>query len=184
MPKGMTDEEVKTEALQILSLVQVLPRLVVFDLDYTLWPFYCECRSSRDKPSLYPHANGILHALQEKGVSMAIASRSPTPGVAKTFLNKLGITSLFSAMEIFPSWTHKTQHFQKIQQKTGVPFNAMLFFDDEDRNIDSVSKMGVTSIWLGNGINLEAFKTGLRSYARSFNLRSSARNQDSQNSGD
>jgi hypothetical protein len=41
----MGDERVKAEALQILGLFQVLPPpppppLVVFDLDYTLWPFY------------------------------------------------------------------------------------------------------------------------------------------------
>ncbi|KAL6347273.1 hypothetical protein AAG906_013709 [Vitis piasezkii] len=123
----MAESRVKEEALQIIGLCQVLPRLVVFDLDYTLWPFYCECRSKREMPSLYPHAEGILYALKEKGIDMAIASRSPTPDIAKTFLDKLGIKSMFVAQEIFSSWSHKTEHFQRIHRRTGVPFNSMLF---------------------------------------------------------
>ncbi|CAI0401101.1 unnamed protein product [Linum tenue] len=136
----MADEKVKSEAMQIIGMFQVLPRLVVFDLDYTLWPFYCECRSKREMPSLYPHAKGILYALKDKGVDMAIASRSPTPDIATTFLDKLNIKSMFVAQEIFSSWTHKTEHFQKINSRTSVPFNSMLFFDDEDRNINTVAE--------------------------------------------
>ncbi|CAI0401098.1 unnamed protein product [Linum tenue] len=96
----MADEKVKSEAMQIIGMFQVLPRLVVFDLDYTLWPFYCECRSKREMPSLYPHAKGILYALKDKGVDMAIASRSPTPDIATTFLDKLNIKSMFVAQGI------------------------------------------------------------------------------------
>ena len=52
-------------------------------------------------PSLYPHARGILHAFKEKGVDVAIASRSPTADIAKTFLDKLNITSMFVAKVIW-----------------------------------------------------------------------------------
>ncbi|XP_072992662.1 uncharacterized protein [Typha latifolia] len=164
----MGDERLKEEALNILGLFQVLPRLVVFDLDYTLWPFYCECRSKRDSPFLYPHAKGIIYALKDKGVDVAIASRSPTPDIAKAFLGKLGFQSMFVAQEIFSSWSHKTEHFQRIHRTTGIHFKSMLFFDDEDRNIEAVSKMGVSSILVDDGVNLENFRLGLRNFSLNF----------------
>ncbi|KAI3752929.1 hypothetical protein L2E82_24971 [Cichorium intybus] len=115
---------------------------------------------------MYPHAKGILNALKEKEVDMAIASRSPTRDIAVNFVDKLGIKSMFVAQEIFSSWTHKTEHFKKIQQKTQVPFNQMLFFDDENRNIEAVSKMGVTSILVNNGVTIEAFRQGLKEFSQ------------------
>ncbi|EEE59889.1 hypothetical protein OsJ_12493 [Oryza sativa Japonica Group] len=176
-PPQMGDERVKAEALQILGLFQALPRLVVFDLDYTLWPFYCECRSKRESPSLYRHAKGIMFALREKGIDMAIASRSPTPDIAKVFIDKLEIKSMFVAQEIFSSWTHKTEHFQKIQRKTGIPYKSMLFFDDEDRNIESISKMGVTSVLVENGVNLDMFKLGLSNFATNVAASSTSKDE-------
>ncbi|KAB2634723.1 magnesium-dependent phosphatase 1 [Pyrus ussuriensis x Pyrus communis] len=165
----MGDDKVKADALEILGMFQVLPRLVVFDLDYTLWPFYCECRSKREMPSMYPHARGILYALKEKGIGLAIASRSPTADIAKTFIEKLSVKSMFAAEEIFSSWTHKTDHFQRIHTRTGVPFNSMLFFDDENRNIQAVSKMGVTSILVDNGVNIGALRQDLTKYTENVN---------------
>lgn len=56
-----------------------------------------ECLSKHAMPSLYPHAKGILYALKDKGVDIAIASRSPTPDIANTFLEKLGIKPMLVA---------------------------------------------------------------------------------------
>ncbi|KAH9697295.1 magnesium-dependent phosphatase 1 [Citrus sinensis] len=126
----MGEEKVKEEAMQIIGMFQVVPRLVVFDLDYTLWPFYCECRSKREMPSLYPHAKGILHALKDKGIDVAVASRSPSPDIANTFLEKLNIKSMFVA---------------------------------------KVSKMGVTGILVGNGVNLGALRQGLTKFSQNWN---------------
>ncbi|KAK8636539.1 hypothetical protein V6N13_124284 [Hibiscus sabdariffa] len=165
----MGEEKVKEEAMRLIGIFQLLPRLVVFDLDYTLWPFYCECRSKREMPSLYPHAEGILSALKDRGIGLAIASRSPTPDIANTFLNKLSINSMFVTKEIFSSWKHKTDHFQRIHSRTGIPFNSMLFFDDEDRNIQAVSKMGVTSIHVDNGVSVGALRQGLTEFAENQN---------------
>ncbi|CAN1332559.1 Magnesium-dependent phosphatase 1 [Linum perenne] len=110
-----------------------------------------ECRSKREMPSLYPHAKGILYALKDNGIDLAIASRSPTPDIATTFLDKLNINSMFPTQEIFSSWTHKTEHFQKIHSRTGV------------------SKMGVTSILVGNGVNLGALREGLTRFSQNTN---------------
>ncbi|XP_057515866.1 uncharacterized protein LOC130797319 [Amaranthus tricolor] len=162
----MGDERVKAEAMQVMGLFQVLPKLVVFDLDYTLWPFYCECRSKKEMPSLYPHVKGILYALKDKGIDVAIASRSPTPDIANAFLDKLGLRSMFVAQEIFSSWTHKTEHFQRIHRRTRIPYTDMLFFDDEDRNIKAVKNMGATSILVENGVNQQAFRQGLMEFSQ------------------
>lgn len=118
---------------------------------------------------MYPHAKGILDALKDKGIDIAIASRSPTADIANTFIDKLNIQSMFVAKEIFSSRTHKTDHFQRIHSRTGVPFNSMLFFDDENRNIESISKMGATSILVGNGVNLGALRQGLTEFNENWN---------------
>ncbi|KAM1763547.1 hypothetical protein FF1_002820 [Malus domestica] len=76
---------------------------------------------------------------------------------------------MFVAQEIFRSWTHKTNHFQRIHTRTGVPFNSMLFFDEENRNVQAVSKMGITSILVFNGVNVAALRQGLTNYAENVN---------------
>ena len=52
-------------------------------------------------PYLYPESRGILYAVKDSGIDVAIASRSPTSDIAKTFLDKLGIQSMTVAQVSF-----------------------------------------------------------------------------------
>lgn len=56
-----------------------------------------------------------------------------------------------------------------------MPYSSMLFFDDENRNIEAVSNMGVSCVLVRNGVNLGALREGLRKYSE--NLASKERNR-------
>jgi magnesium-dependent phosphatase 1 len=46
-----------------------------------------------------------MYALKEKGIDMAIASRSPTPDIGKVFLDKLELQFMFVAQVLRNSLT-------------------------------------------------------------------------------
>ncbi|XP_054304979.1 magnesium-dependent phosphatase 1 isoform X2 [Pongo pygmaeus] len=138
-----------------------LPKLAVFDLDYTLWPFWVDThvdppfhKSSdgtvRDRRGqdvrLYPEVPEVLKRLQSLGVPGAAASRTSEIEGANQLLE------LFDLI--------------RLQQKTGIPFSQMIFFDDERRNIVDVSKLGVTCIHIQNGMNLQTLSQGLQTFAK------------------
>jgi magnesium-dependent phosphatase 1 len=85
-----------------------VPKMLVFDLDYTLWPFWIDThvqppiratvpggfeirdRSGRDL-AFYPEVPGILRALQDKSVVVGAASRTSAPTLARRLLGLLQI---------------------------------------------------------------------------------------------
>ncbi|KAL3690743.1 hypothetical protein R1sor_004394 [Riccia sorocarpa] len=122
-----------------------------------------DCRSKRDSPVLYPQAKEIIQALRSKGVSMAIASRSPTADIARTFLSKLDLISAFPVMEIYSSRSPKTDHFQKkccfLMTKTEIFKRYVPFWPVQ------VTQMGVTSVYVTSGVNIAALNRGLQMFA-------------------
>ena len=150
--------------------------LVVFDLDFTLWDcggLWVDCTSPpfsmrddgsiRDSASrtlrLYPEVPEILETVESLGCKMAIASRTDQPEWARKLLELMGHWSRFDRTEIFPS--SKLAHFSNLNRDLGIPYEEMLFFDDEDRNIVEVGTLGVKCQQVDRGIDLEVFQTGL-----------------------
>mmetsp|Transcript_25269 Transcript_25269/g.28100 ORF Transcript_25269/g.28100 Transcript_25269/m.28100 type:complete len:175 (-) Transcript_25269:82-606(-) len=158
---------------QLLS--KDLPSLFVFDCDYTLWPLYVEYsgpftpfgkHKAKDNngsiAELYPEARDILTRLQAKGVKIAAASRTPDPSAAQSLLKALDIKKYMNFEQIYPG--SKLHHFKELAKDSGVEYKDMIFFDDEERNIRQVSKLGVTCVFIPNGVNWFRVSQGLVAY--------------------
>ncbi|KAF4414679.1 magnesium dependent phosphatase, partial [Fusarium acutatum] len=105
-----------------------LPKLIVFDLDYTLWPFWVDTHVT---PPLKPNSShtsatdrygedygffsdvpAILHALPRAGIKIGVASRTSAPSLARDLLKMLHITG----------------------PEGGKPKKALDVFEEEDRD--------------------------------------------------
>ena len=151
-------------------------QMVVFDLDFTLWdcdgtwcdhtsPPYRRCHpnhadevqdSAGRTISLYPDVRRIIDDCHQKGLTLALASRTYQPTWAKQLLQLFEIDRLFDVQQIFPD--SKRTHFANIEQQTGICYANMLFFDDEMRNVRDVNSLGVRSVLVENGINWQLYQ--------------------------
>ncbi|CAM9411816.1 unnamed protein product [Ascophyllum nodosum] len=181
-----------------LSLdVGPLPKLVIVDLDKTLWPFDCHeetmgpynrlgdssdevsCRSLRGMNKvvrLFPEALDVLRCVKQQGsIRLAVASRSPIDTAARGILGTLGVLELFCCLQIYRG--SKSEHAREIMAVTGVPYRDMIFFDDDQRNIKTVSGLGVCCIKVSkdSGLTFDAMRSGLKKYRQSCLSRSNLR---------
>lgn len=58
----------------------------------------------------------------------------------------------------------------RLRRRSGVSYSDMIFFDDEERNIEDVSQLGVTSILVRDGLTPKVVKEGFAEYARQHPL--------------
>ncbi|MCJ1350117.1 MAG: hypothetical protein MMC33_000098 [Icmadophila ericetorum] len=83
-----------------------LPKIIVFDLDYTLWPFWVDTHvtpplkaKTGDKAvdrhgesfSFYPEVPSIIASAQSASITLSLASRTHTPDLAQSLLKMLQI---------------------------------------------------------------------------------------------
>lgn len=141
-------------------------------MDFTIWNAggkYCDTTShpyfwlngklsdqSKNWIRLYPDVIRILEELKKHNKFIVTASRTFEPMWAQELLQLLDIDKYFDLKEIYPS--SKIHHFSKIQNHFKLPFEQMVFFDDEYRNIEEVGQFGVNTIFVKEGITFEAIK--------------------------
>ncbi|RDB21708.1 putative magnesium-dependent phosphatase P8B7.31 [Hypsizygus marmoreus] len=177
---------------RMLEMSAHLPRLIAFDLDYTLWDLWLDTHVTgplyRHNDTLnevldkykypikfYHEVPQILHRLRASEVTIAACSRTDAPRLARQALGLLLVPSnthqddplpavnFFHHLEIYPG--SKLAHFKKLHEKTGIPYSDMLFFDDEHRNSE-VEKLGVTFVLVPRGVNHAAFEKGLAKWRK------------------
>ncbi|EQK97875.1 hypothetical protein G6O67_006097 [Ophiocordyceps sinensis] len=178
-----------------------LPRLIVFDLDYTLWPFWVDTHVTPPlKPNpqhsaasdrlgehfaFYDDVPSVLQALPRLGrrVQLGVASRTSAPDLARQLLCMLhlppapgpdgeqgtdapprrALDVFDGGLEIYPG--SKLRHFKALHKRTGIPFEDMLFFDDESRNRET-EQLGITMRLVRDGLTWDEVEEGVQEWRR------------------
>ncbi|KAJ7328758.1 magnesium-dependent phosphatase-1 [Mycena albidolilacea] len=166
----------------------MFPKLVAFDLDYTLWNLWIDThvtgplRKSGDAVvdahgvpvEFYSDVPDILRRLRGQGVLIAACSRTHAPPMARQALQLLRVPGnddeaekpaieLFDDLQIYPG--SKLTHFRALHAKTGIPYKQMLFFDDEPRNRE-VEKLGVVFHLTPTGVDNATFDAGVEAWKK------------------
>ncbi|TEB18682.1 hypothetical protein FA13DRAFT_1858052 [Coprinellus micaceus] len=164
-----------------------LPKLIAFDLDYTLWDLWIdthvdgplhrkaqrvnEVLDRNDHPiSFYRDVADIFHKIRahrfadegdaEDKVVIAVCSRTHAPDLARQCLNLLLVPPPHNSEAETAPPTAAITFFDELEI---YPGNA--FFDDERRN-GEVEKLGVTFIHVPTGLNHKIFEDGLERWQK------------------
>jgi magnesium-dependent phosphatase 1 len=70
----------------------------------------------------------------------------------------------FDHIQIFPG--NKTTHFARIHQTSEVAYEDMLFFDDEARNRNVETELGVTFCLVRDGMTREEVNRGVKAWRK------------------
>ncbi|KAF9653597.1 magnesium-dependent phosphatase-1 [Thelephora ganbajun] len=171
-----------------------MPKLIAFDLDYTLWDLWIDTHVSEplrrdgnktnqvldrcnNEICFYQDVPQILHRLRGEGVFVAACSRTCAASMARRALSLLLVPAKdgdergapVAAEKMFDQMEiypgSKKAHFRKLHEATGISYSEMLFFDDEIRNKE-VESLGVTFCLVPDGVDAQAFEKGLREWRR------------------
>eukprot|EP00527_Entomoneis_sp_CCMP2396_P006714 CAMPEP_0198147134 /NCGR_PEP_ID=MMETSP1443-20131203/33334_1 /TAXON_ID=186043 /ORGANISM="Entomoneis sp., Strain CCMP2396" /LENGTH=438 /DNA_ID=CAMNT_0043811303 /DNA_START=253 /DNA_END=1566 /DNA_ORIENTATION=+ len=179
-----TSTDVATELDSLFQSLEVLPKMIVFDLDNTLWtPELYQIRQ-RQAPRvnkdirLFDDARLILEYFAKNpnkvDIQFALASRTNKSNWAHQLLDdfsvtdsngdKVSIRSLFPFIEIQTG--SKKTHFAKLRQDSGLAYSQMLFLDDDVRmNLNEISQMGILCCHTPRGVTMGHFMKAVQKYS-------------------
>jgi len=167
------------------------PKLVVFDLDDTIWfpelymirgaPFRKDNDGrlfdrSDEEIRTYPAARAALRAIESdpalEHTKVAYASRTNKREWAITCMQQLKIggknakslQDVCDFLEIHGGT--KKKHFASISRDSGIAYKDMLFFDNEEWNCMEVSQLGVTSIYCPRGMDVPSWNKGMQEFVQ------------------
>ncbi|KAF7492754.1 Magnesium-dependent phosphatase 1 [Sarcoptes scabiei] len=152
--------------------------IFIFDLDYTLWPFWVDThvsppfRKSNGKVydafnrviESYPESTEIMRRLKSLGYRIGVASRTSCIEEANDLIRLFDWDCLIDFKQIYPG--RKTSHIGKIKEESGYELNEMIFYDDENRNIVDLERINVCSILVPDGINFGILQKGIDKFLK------------------
>ncbi|RDA96258.1 hypothetical protein CP533_1646 [Ophiocordyceps camponoti-saundersi (nom. inval.)] len=177
------------------ALEAPLPKIIVFDLDYTLWPFWVDTHvtpplrpnaqhsaatdRTGERLAFYQDVPAMLDHLQRSDVRLGVASRTSAPRLARELLTMLHLPPAAEeaggavprrALDVFDGGleiypSSKIRHMEAIKARTGIAFEDVLFFDDESRNRDT-ERLGVTMWLVRDGMTWDELQKGLAEWRR------------------
>lgn len=192
---GVAGSSAATAANALARTWEHIPRLVVFDLDFTLWqpemyelygaPFKKHATTGAvtdrngEQVHFFPAVDAVLSLLEldpqfRNSTEVAVASKTTEPQWAKTCMRLMDVAledgtkkSLHSVVDYEAIYPrNKRVHFEQLKEQSGVEYEDMLFFDNEFGNIRDISKLGVVCNYCPNGLSDGAWLQGMEDFQK------------------
>lgn len=164
------------------------PDAIVFDLDYTLWPCWCDTHIAMPlkrilrncvvdavgfRLKLYDDVERIFERIKGKDIPIIAASRTDRPDIAKKLLSlfqvgDLKMIDLFSSLQ----WgqgskkRHLMRATEELSLQSSLKSGRIVLFDDEIRNRD-VEVVGCKFCYVPDnevGLTMALFEDGIESW--------------------
>lgn len=135
-------------------------KVVVLDLDGTLWNFHSGYTARKTKNELesliFPEVRKILSFLKQEKIPIAIASASPRRDLCLEYFSILFPDFNFDF--IFIENCSKIRHFSAIKAHFYCNYNEMYFFDDQQNFLSEARSLGINAISAKGGIKFDMVK--------------------------